>query len=98
VVASHSTPLFFARFSSSDETLYTPSVNVFYHINQRAPKSKASDSASAERARQEKEFEIGSIGLADSTGILFAAIIAVPVEVGLCRLQVNRGREICAGL
>jgi battenin len=73
-------------------------VNTFYHINQQTKPPKSDDPADVERARQEKEFEIGSIGLADSSGILVAALLAVPVEVGLCKIQVGRGRELCKGL
>lgn len=48
-----------------------------------------------ERAKQEREFKIGSIGFADSLGILLASVLAVPTEVGLCRAQVNRGKMLC---
>ncbi|KAG6867096.1 hypothetical protein C0993_006867 [Termitomyces sp. T159_Od127] len=71
-------------------------VNVFYRINQ-----ERSDSQSAhdlERTKQEREFRIGSIGFADSCGILLAAVVAVPMEVTLCRAQISRGKTLCKGL
>ena len=51
-----------------------------------------------ERARQEREFKIGSLGIADSTGILFASILAIPTEIELCRAQLRRGKMLCKGL
>jgi len=48
--------------------------------------------------RQAKEFRIGSLGFADSLGILLASLIAMPTELGLCRLQVSRGKELCKRL
>ncbi|KAG2098887.1 batten's disease protein Cln3 [Suillus cothurnatus] len=71
-------------------------VNVFYRINQEQP-----DPASAHNAeitKQEREFKIGSIGFADSSGILLASILAVPTEMELCRAQVARGKYLCQGL
>ncbi|KIP10785.1 hypothetical protein PHLGIDRAFT_115138 [Phlebiopsis gigantea 11061_1 CR5-6] len=70
-------------------------VNVFYRINQEHPHVPHGD---LERARQEREFKIGSIGFADSTGILLASIVAVPTELGLCRAQVARGKKFCKSL
>ncbi|KAK2460752.1 hypothetical protein APHAL10511_007222 [Amanita phalloides] len=70
-------------------------VNVFYHVNQEQGDQTID---SIERAKQEKEFKIGSIGFADSLGILFASVLAVPTEVNLCRAQVNRGKMLCKGL
>ena len=70
-------------------------MNVFYRINQEKHDSPGAD---AERAKQEREFKIGSIGFADSTGILLASILAVPTEVELCRAQVARGKLICQSL
>jgi battenin len=58
-------------------------VNVFYHVGQR----HAGDA-----------FAIGSIGLADSAGILCAALLAVPVELALCAAQVARGNDVCRTL
>lgn len=72
------------------------SVNVFYRINQERP-----DPATVldmERARQELEFKIGSLGFSDSSGILLAAVLAVPTEVELCRAQVARMKMLCKGL
>jgi battenin len=72
------------------------SVNVFYRINQEAPSPDTAHDL--ERTRQEREFKIGSVGFADSSGILFASILAVPMEVALCRQQVSRGKLLCKGL
>ncbi|KAF8523775.1 batten's disease protein Cln3 [Hysterangium stoloniferum] len=71
-------------------------VNTFYHVGQE----KASDACNfdPERARQEREFKIGSIGFSDSLGILLASIVAVPTEVGLCAAQVRRGKMFCNDL
>ncbi|KAK7042316.1 protein BTN [Favolaschia claudopus] len=71
-------------------------VNVFYRINQETPSPDTAHDI--ERTRQEREFKIGSVGFADSSGILFAAILAVPTEVALCRQQVSRGKLLCKGL
>ena len=71
------------------------SVNVFYRINQEKHDSPGAD---PERAKQEREFKIGSIGLADSAGILMASLLAVPTEIELCRVQVARGKLFCESL
>ncbi|KAF5392778.1 hypothetical protein D9757_001015 [Collybiopsis confluens] len=71
-------------------------VNAFYRINQERP--DPSTAHNMERAKQEKEFKIGSIGAADSTGILLASLIAMPTEIELCRAQVRRGKMLCKGL
>lgn len=73
------------------------SVNVFYHINQEHPESSVQD-VDVERTKQEREFKIGSIGFADSLGILLAAVAAVPTEVELCKAQIQRGKTLCKGL
>ncbi|OSD04986.1 batten's disease protein Cln3 [Trametes coccinea BRFM310] len=70
-------------------------VNVFYRINQERHDTPGMD---AERAKQEREFKIGSIGLADSAGILMASLVAVPTEIELCRVQVARGKTFCQSL
>ncbi|TFK97215.1 batten's disease protein Cln3 [Pterulicium gracile] len=69
-------------------------VNVFYRVNQEPLRPDASPI----RAQQEQEFKIGSIGFADSSGILVASLLAMPVEVGLCGVQVGRGKELCRTL
>ena len=77
------------------------SVNVFYRINQEHQDHSTADSDSdleRERIKQEREFKIGSIGFADSTGILLASIVAVPTEVELCRAQAARGKMLCKAL
>ncbi|ELU38322.1 BTN1 protein [Rhizoctonia solani AG-1 IA] len=68
------------------------SVNVFYRVGQDgAQSSSLDDPHSRELARQEQEFRIGSIGFADSSGILLASLISMPTEVSLCHTQVRRG-------
>jgi len=71
-------------------------VNVFYRINQERP--DPSTVLDTERARQELEFKIGSLGFSDSSGILLAAVLAVPTELELCRAQVARMKMLCKGL
>jgi battenin len=61
-------------------------VNVFFRVNEMRAAPHA------------REFMIGSIGLADSAGILAAALLAMPVELGLCAAQVARGRTLCREL
>ena len=51
--------------------------------------------ADAQWRQQAKEFRMGSMGFADSFGILLASLIAIPTEVGLCRLQQLRGDILC---
>ncbi|KAG7095616.1 hypothetical protein E1B28_006341 [Marasmius oreades] len=72
-------------------------VNTFYQINQEHPDPR-SDAHDAESIKQEREFKIGSIGFADSFGILMASLVAVPTELTLCKAQVNRGKLLCKGL
>ena len=43
----------------------------------------------------EKEFRIASLGIADSTGILLASLLSMPLELALCAAQVRRGRSLC---
>lgn len=70
------------------------SVNVFYHINQMP----ARNGTDAELAKQEREFQIGSVGFSDSLGILCASLIAMPTELELCKAQVRRGEMLCAAV
>ncbi|KAJ3547710.1 hypothetical protein NMY22_g1551 [Coprinellus aureogranulatus] len=72
-------------------------VNVFYRINHEPPDPNIRYN-DIELTRQAREFKIGSIGFADSTGILLASILAVPTEVELCKAQVARGKLFCKGL
>lgn len=72
------------------------SVNVFYRINQEHQDENGA--GGREQAKQEREFKIGSIGFADSMGILTASLVAVPTEVGLCKVQVSRGKMLCKAL
>lgn len=69
---------------------------MFYRVNQERPDPHSTHDM--ERTKQEKEFKIGSIGFADSMGILFAAMLAVPTELELCKTQVRRGKLLCKGL
>jgi len=71
-------------------------VNVFYHVNQEPPDPNTRHDI--EKTRQEREFKIGSLGFADSTGILLASILAVPTEIELCKAQLKRGKMLCKGL
>ncbi|CEH17945.1 batten s disease protein cln3 [Ceraceosorus bombacis] len=59
--------------------------------------SLATESEQERRTRlsQEHEFRIGSIGLADSFGILIAALVSMPLELWLCGRQVAAGRLLC---
>lgn len=88
-------PWSFLYRALADEVLR--SVNVFYRVNQEKHESDG-HGADPERTRQEREFRIGSIGLADSAGILMASLLAVPTEMGLCRVQVSRGKTFCQQL
>ena len=72
------------------------SVTAFYRVNQEPPDPNTS--RDIEKSRQEREFKIGSIGSADSTGILLASILAVPTEIELCKAQLRRGKMLCKGL
>jgi battenin len=82
---------------SSNTRLFHHSVNVFYRINHEPP-DNAIRYNDIELTRQAREFKIGSIGFADSTGILLASILAVPTEIELCRAQVSRGKMLCKSL
>ncbi|EJD01806.1 batten's disease protein Cln3 [Fomitiporia mediterranea MF3/22] len=86
-------------------------VNVFYRINQShrhsptpsssfdpSNPSNPSNSVADERLKQEHEFQIGSIGFADSSGILLASLVAMPTEVSLCKAQIARGKMLCGQL
>lgn len=42
-----------------------------------------------------REFSLGVAALADSTGILFASLIGMVLETGLCEWQVHHGRDYC---
>ena len=78
-----------------------PSVNVFYRINQDHSQPTDGRQQTTEQRqfdRQAREFRIGSIGFADSSGILLASLIAVPTELALCQAQVHRGKTLCATL
>ncbi|KIY68113.1 batten's disease protein Cln3 [Cylindrobasidium torrendii FP15055 ss-10] len=69
-------------------------VNTYFRLSLE----QQSDPRDVERAKQEREFKIGSVGFADTLGILLASIIAVPTEVSLCNAQVARGKTLCRTL
>ena len=68
-------------------------MNVFYRIGQEERTTEET-----ERSKQEREFKIGSIGFSDSLGILAASLLAVPMEIELCKAQVRRGKTLCRTL
>jgi len=70
-------------------------VTAFFRVGQESLEAQASTDVSRARLAQEREFQIGSIGLADSLGILLASVLAVPAEMALCKAQVARGKELC---
>jgi battenin len=71
------------------------SVNIFYHVNQEDSDPTTRD---PERAKQEKEFKIGATGFAESFGVLLASLVAMPVELELCKTQVRRGKLLCKSI
>ena len=71
-------------------------MNVFFQLNQE--NVDLDSNHDPERMKQEKEFKIGSVGFADSSGILLASMLAVPTEIELCRVQIHRGKSLCEGL
>ncbi len=98
---------FLLFFLSSERAVLTCpafcSVNVFYRLSQDQAASHADDPARTSHEQQQferqiREFRIGSIGFADSSGILLASVLAVPTEVALCRAQIRRGKTLCADL
>lgn len=78
-------------------------VSVFYQIGttQREihlPTSSEEVEGEDEVARrgQEQEFRVGCVGVGDSMGILVAALISMPIQMGLCSHQVKElGRDYC---
>ena len=77
----------------------TSSVNAFYRVGQeQVVDENGMETQDLERRKQEREFRIGSMGFADSLGILFASLIAMPTEIGLCKIQVHRGKDLCVSL
>ncbi|ODO06046.1 protein BTN1 [Cryptococcus wingfieldii CBS 7118] len=79
-------------------------VNTFYHVNHEGDQPLHPDPSlplppkSEAKKAMEREFRIGAVGAADSTGILVASLISMPLEVMLCRGQVEKGRDICRNL
>lgn len=72
-------------------------VNTFYHVGHEGEEGNENGEEGVRR-KMEKEFRIGAVGAADSTGILLASLISMPVEVALCNAQVQRGRTYCRDL
>ncbi|AAW44170.1 basic amino acid transporter, putative [Cryptococcus deneoformans JEC21] len=88
-------------------------VNTFYHVGREGSVSENYDAdgdnemggdrrtvnvTEMEKKAMEREFRIGAVGAADSTGILFASLISMPLEIALCRSQVDQGRTMCREL
>jgi battenin len=80
-------------------------VNIYYYIvHEDAPKPSDNSEGGWSQARllewqkQAKEFRIGSMGFADSFGILLASLIAMPTEIALCKTQVQHGKVLCKQL
>jgi battenin len=77
----------------------TSSVNAFYRVGQEELVDEIGmETQDPEKRKQEREFRIGSMGFADSFGILLASLIAMPTEIGLCKTQVHRGKDLCVSL
>ncbi|OWZ63966.1 protein BTN1 [Cryptococcus neoformans] len=88
-------------------------VNTFYHVgregsdsenddcngdNEMGGDQRALNATAMEKKAMEREFRIGAVGAADSTGILFASLISMPLEIALCQSQVDQGRTMCREL
>jgi CLN3 protein len=76
----------------------TLSVNAFYRVGQESVDENGIETQDPDRRKQEREFRIGSMGFADSLGILLASLIAMPAEIGLCKIQAHRGKDLCVSL
>lgn len=79
------------------------SVNVYYRINQEDHIGASSHEdgvieVDPQRAKQVREFKIGSVGFSDGAGILLASLVAMPTEIELCKAQVGRGKMLCKSL
>ncbi|OCF56338.1 protein BTN1 [Kwoniella mangroviensis CBS 10435] len=70
-------------------------VNTFYHV---AREGENEDDENNEKSGMQREFRIGAVGAADSTGILFASLISMPLELSLCNSQIEQGRTMCRDL
>ncbi|WVQ90242.1 protein BTN1 [Cryptococcus gattii] len=88
-------------------------VNTFYHVgregngdenddddggNEMGTDQRVLKMTGVEKKAMEREFRIGAVGAADSTGILFASLISMPLEIALCQSQVDQGRTMCREL
>lgn len=60
-------------------------VNTFAEIRERFEKGE----------NGEREFSLGAVSVSDSGGICVAGFLSMGVEVGICRWQVERGRDWC---
>lgn len=60
-------------------------VNTFAEIRERFEKGE----------NGEREFSLGAVSVSDSGGICVAGFLSIGVEVGICRWQVERGRDWC---
>ncbi|WWC91078.1 uncharacterized protein L201_006019 [Kwoniella dendrophila CBS 6074] len=74
-------------------------VNTFYHVS-REGENEEGEGPSNDNGKKgmEREFRIGAVGAADSTGILFASLISMPLELYLCNSQIEQGRSMCRDL
>jgi battenin len=45
--------------------------------------------------KEDREFSLGATSVSDSGGICIAGFLSMAVEVGLCKWQVEHGREYC---
>ncbi|OCF35698.1 protein BTN1 [Kwoniella heveanensis BCC8398] len=72
-------------------------VNTFYHVA-REGEDENDGPGEEGKGAMEREFRIGAVGAADSTGILFASLISMPLEIALCNAQIEQGRTMCRDL
>ncbi|WRT69193.1 uncharacterized protein IL334_006177 [Kwoniella shivajii] len=76
-------------------------VNTFYHVAREGDIDGSEENLNAEvnvKRGLQREFRIGAVGAADSTGILFASLISMPLEISLCNSQIEQGRTTCRDL
>ncbi|CED85043.1 Predicted small molecule transporter involved in cellular pH homeostasis (Batten disease protein in human) [Phaffia rhodozyma] len=75
-------------------------VNVYHHVGRVDDDEvdERTERSRDERTKQEKEWRMGVVGAADSLGILFASLISMPIELGLCQHQVEKGMDLCRTL
>ncbi|WVW79495.1 hypothetical protein I302_101464 [Kwoniella bestiolae CBS 10118] len=74
-------------------------VNTFYHVAREGEtEHEEGDGEGDGKSGMKREFRIGAVGAADSTGILFASLISMPLELSLCNSQIEQGRTMCRDL